>query len=164
MALKEPQTEDRRWLRAAIEWARQCPSSDTAFSVGAIIVADGVEISQGFSRETDAHDHAEEAALAKLAPADPRLRRATIYSSLEPCSTRRSRRLTCTELIRAARIPRVVFALREPPLFVDCHGAEELRTSGVVVVELPEMAAGVRAVNSHLLSAIEQPAKEPEAG
>jgi diaminohydroxyphosphoribosylaminopyrimidine deaminase/5-amino-6-(5-phosphoribosylamino)uracil reductase len=49
-------------------------------------------------------------------------------------------------------------------LFVDCYGAEELTTSGVVVVELPEMAAGVRAVNSHLLGAIDQPAKEPEAG
>jgi diaminohydroxyphosphoribosylaminopyrimidine deaminase/5-amino-6-(5-phosphoribosylamino)uracil reductase len=45
----------------------------------------------------------------------------------------------------------VVFALREPPLFADCHGAELLERAGVEVLELPELAAGVRAVNAHLL-------------
>jgi diaminohydroxyphosphoribosylaminopyrimidine deaminase/5-amino-6-(5-phosphoribosylamino)uracil reductase len=142
--------EDRRWLQLAIDLAYQCPPSESAFSVGAVIVAGGEEIARGYSRETDAHAHAEEAALAKLDPADPRLTRATIYSSLEPCSTRRSRPRTCTQLILSARIPRVVFAWREPGLFVDGQGAENLRASGVQVVEIPDLAEPARGANAHL--------------
>jgi diaminohydroxyphosphoribosylaminopyrimidine deaminase/5-amino-6-(5-phosphoribosylamino)uracil reductase len=142
---------DRHWLALAVELSRRCPPSATAFSVGAVVVADGREIARGHSRETDAHVHAEEAALAKLDADDERLRRATIYTSLEPCSTRRSRSDTCTQLILRAGIPRVVFAWREPEVFVDCHGAEDLRASGVEVVEMPELADAVRAVNAHLL-------------
>ena len=44
-----------------------------------------------------------------------------------------------------------MFALREPPLFADCDGAELLARAGVEVVELPALAAEVRAVNAHLL-------------
>jgi hypothetical protein len=46
----------------------------------------------------------------------------------------------------------VVFALREPSVFVDCRGAEELAEAGVTVVELPELAGQVRDVNAHLIS------------
>ena len=51
----------------------------------------------------------------------------TIYSSLEPCSARASRPRTCTDLILAAHIGRVVFAWREPSIFVEGRGAELLR-------------------------------------
>ncbi len=81
--------EDYEWMRVAIALAHQCPSSPDAYSVGAVIVdRDGKEISRGYSRETDSHVHADESALAKLAQDDPRLKTATIYSTLEPCSQR----------------------------------------------------------------------------
>jgi 5-amino-6-(5-phosphoribosylamino)uracil reductase len=143
---------DRHWLGAAIEQARRCPPSRTAFSVGAVIVdAAGREISRGYSRESDPVVHAEESALAKVDPADPRLAGATIYSSLEPCSLRKSRPAPCAELIRAAGIPRVVYAWREPVLFVDGHGAEELAGAGVEVVQIADLADEARTVNAHLL-------------
>src|SRR5262249_14950364 len=82
-------------------------------------------------------------ALAKAAGAH--LGRATLYTSLEPCSVRRSRSRTCTELILAAGIRRVVFAMREPPTFADCRGFEELDKAGVDVVELTALAGLVRA-------------------
>lgn len=150
------QVEDHRWLQAAIDLACQCPPSDVAFSVGAFIVADGEEISRAFSRETDPYVHAEEAALAKLDPDDPRLARATIYTSLEPCSKRSSRNVTCTQLIQRTGIHRVVFASREPSVFVDCRGAEDLIAAGIMVIEIPDMADGVRAINAHLFRRVEQ--------
>ena len=56
-------------------------------------------LATGFSREQEDHDHAEEVALRKLAQGkpgpDPRLRHATIYSSLVPCGARASRPVTC---------------------------------------------------------------------
>jgi pyrimidine deaminase RibD-like protein len=146
-------TNDRDWLRLACDLAELCPPSETAFSVGAVVVADdGEEIARGYSRETDPHVHAEESALSKISPDDPRLAGATIYSSLEPCSTRRSRPKTCTRLILDAGVQRVVMAWREPQLFVDCHGAEELAAAGVTVLEIPELAERAREPNAHLLS------------
>ena len=144
--------DDRRWMARAIALSRRCPPSRTAYSVGAILVdADGNEIASGYSRDTDPHIHAEESALAKLPPGDPRLARATLYSTLEPCTKRRSRPVPCAELILRAGVPRVVMAWREPDLFVtDCTGVETLRAGGVDVVELPDLAAEARQVNGHL--------------
>ncbi|MQA84058.1 MAG: 5-amino-6-(5-phosphoribosylamino)uracil reductase [Streptosporangiales bacterium] len=151
-AAADPTQADRLWLRKAIELSRNCPPSTTAFSVGAIIVdADGV-VATGYSRERDPRDHAEEAALTKVAPADPRLAGATLYSSLEPCSSRASRPRSCTELILAAGIRRVVFAWREPAIFVDPRGARNLSDAGVEVVELSDLADRVREINAHLLT------------
>ncbi|WP_370592707.1 deaminase [Streptomyces sp. NBRC 109706] len=144
--------ERSRWLRETIALAGRCPPSDTAFAVGAVIVdADGQPLATGYSREADPVEHAEEAALRKLPPADPRLRTATLYSSLEPCGERASRPLTCAELIIAAGIPRVVYAWREPPLFVERAGAARLTAAGVHVVEHPELAAPAREINRDLL-------------
>ena len=142
-------------MRLAVSLAWRCPPSDTAFSVGAVIVdADGAELSRGFSREGgDPEVHAEEAALGKLSPGDPRLAGATIYSTLEPCSQRQSRPRTCTELIIAAGLRRVVIAWREPALFVaDCQGYELLSGAGLTVAELPEFATAAAAPNRHLIS------------
>ena len=141
-------------MRLAVSLAWLCPPSRTAFSVGAVVVdADGVELSRGFSREGgDLALHAEEAALGKVAPGEPRLAGATIYSTLEPCSQRKSRSRTCTELIIAAGLRRVVIAWREPALFVaDCQGAELLASAGIEVTELPEFAADARGPNRHLV-------------
>lgn len=146
-------TSELQWLTRAVELSRNCPPSTTAFSVGAVIVgADGELLSEGWSRESDPNDHAEEAALAKLPAGDPRLRGATVYSSLEPCGQRASRPLTCAQRIIAAGVPRVVVAWREPDLFVTaCQGTALLTAAGVEVVELPELAQAAREVNAHLL-------------
>ena len=152
-----PGGPDHRFLRWAVELSRLCPPSDSAFSVGAVIVGeDGEVLATGFSREQEDHDHAEEVALRKLAPGkhpaglipalgpDPRLRHATIYSSLVPCGARASRPVTCVQHIVAAGIPRVVFAWREPRLFTGGEGAEQLRAAGVAVTEVPGLAERAR--------------------
>lgn len=145
--------QDRRWLSLAIDLSKHCPPSQTAFSVGAVIIDDhGTEISRGHSREKP-HIHAEESALAKLAPGDDRLRTATLYSSLEPCTHRSSRPETCTDLIITAGIPRVVIAWREPPTFVRApNGIQTLRTAGITIIEYPDLAPAAAAVNATLLT------------
>jgi diaminohydroxyphosphoribosylaminopyrimidine deaminase / 5-amino-6-(5-phosphoribosylamino)uracil reductase len=148
----QPDGRDYEWLELAIEESRRCPPSDRAYSVGAVIVDErGTEVARGHSRESGAHVHAEEAALGKVPAGDPRLPAATIYASLEPCSRRASRPLSCTELIITAGIGRVVFAWREPDIFVPgADGRERLARAGVAVRELPELAGRARAVNAHL--------------
>ncbi|GLY95317.1 deaminase [Actinoplanes sp. NBRC 103695] len=142
---------DRHWLGAAIDLSRLSPPSPAHYAVGAVIVsAAGEVLATGYTGEGDDHDHAEEVALAKLAPGVD-LTGATIYSSLEPCTMRRSRPYPCTGLILNFRIERVVFALREPEIFADCTGLETLRAAGVDVVEMSALGREVAAINAHIL-------------
>jgi 5-amino-6-(5-phosphoribosylamino)uracil reductase len=150
-----PGGPDHRFLSWAVELSRLSPPSDSAFSVGAVVVGEeGEVLATGFSREQEDHDHAEEVALRKLARGklgpDPRLRHATLYSSLVPCGARASRPVTCVQHIVAAGIPRVVFAWREPRLFTAGEGAEQLRAAGVSVTQLPDLAERARVINAHL--------------
>lgn len=144
--------DDERWMRRAIELAHRCTPVGGAYSVGAVILdAGGVEIAHGWSRDTDAGVHAEESALAKLSPDDPQLAGATLYSTLEPCSSRASRPRPCAGLILDAGIRRVVIAWREPSLFVaHCVGVETLAEHGVEVTLLDELAEAAREPNRHL--------------
>ncbi|UUU23241.1 dihydrofolate reductase family protein [Streptomyces sp. DSM 40750] len=146
---------DRHWLALACELAAECPPSPTAFSVGAVVVAeDGTELARGHSREGgDPVVHAEEAALAKLDPADPRLASATVYSSLEPCARRASRPAPCARLVLDAGVRRVVTAWREPDTFVAdaAVGNAVLSAEGADVVVLPEYEERAKAPNGHLL-------------
>ena len=148
-----PAAADHHWLALACDLAAECPPSRTAFSVGAVIVAaDGTELARGHSREAgDPVVHAEEAALAKLDPADPRLASATVYSSLEPCAHRASRPKPCARLILDAGVRRVVTAWREPDTFVaGADGSGLLAGQGVEVVVLEEYAGRAKAPNQHL--------------
>ncbi|MGY0231398.1 dCMP deaminase [Longispora urticae] len=144
------------WMGEAIREADKCPPDEKAYSVGAIIVgSDGKELSRGFSREVGRF-HAEESALEKLDAEDPRLATATIYSTLEPCTERKSGRMSgtlgsCTALILRAGIKVVVIAWTEPDYFVaDCVGVETLEAAGVTVIQMPELASAAKAANAHL--------------
>lgn len=163
---------DRRWLLEAIGLSSRCPPSQTAYSVGAVLVAaDGSVLSTGYSRENAPGDHAEEIALAKVglpaaagaaaagaaaaapatAGAAPELATATLYSSLEPCAVRASRPVPCADLIIASGVGRVVIAWTEPPVLAPGGGTRRLRAAGVEVVEMPELATLAREVNAQLL-------------
>ncbi|CAL9481135.1 dihydrofolate reductase family protein [Streptomyces sp. enrichment culture] len=148
-----PSAADHHWLALACELAALCPPSETAFSVGAVVVAaDGTELARGYSREGgDPVVHAEEAALARTDPADPRLAGATVYSSLEPCARRASRPAPCARLILDAGVRRVVTAWREPDTFVaDADGSAVLADGGATVLVLPEYEQRAKAPNAHL--------------
>ncbi|MFC8675126.1 dihydrofolate reductase family protein [Streptomyces griseorubiginosus] len=149
-----PAAADHHWLALACRLAAQCPPSRTAFSVGAVVVAaDGAELARGHSRESgDPVVHAEEAALAKIAPDDPRLPSATVYTSLEPCTHRASRPAPCARLILDAGVRRVVTAWREPDTFVTgADGTGLLTGQGVDVVVLTDHEDEAKAPNRHLL-------------
>jgi len=140
--------DDARWMARAVELAERCPPSTTAFSVGAVIVADGRAVGEGWSRAEDPSDHAEEVALRQAGEA---ARGATAYSSMEPCGHRASRPDPCARLLIAAGVGRVVYALGEPLNFVDAPGGDAiLRENGVVVAVMPEFAAAAERPNAHL--------------
>ena len=143
--------DDESLLRKAIDVSRNAPPSQEAFSVGCVIAApDGTVLTTGYSRERGAHSHAEQVAIEKAAELHLDLRDATLYTSLEPCSARRSGLHDCAARILEAGIRRVVFAMHEPPVFVEGHGAEVLVAGGIEVIELDTDAAQVAQINAHV--------------
>jgi diaminohydroxyphosphoribosylaminopyrimidine deaminase/5-amino-6-(5-phosphoribosylamino)uracil reductase len=145
--------KDRDWLQQAIELSRNCPPSQKAFSVGAIICGiNGELIASGYSREQSSNEHAEETAIRKALEQGKDLSGATIYSSLEPCSPRLSGKASCTDQIIYSGIKRVVFALHEPPVFVVCNGAERLREHNIEAIIMDELANLVKEINQPVLT------------
>ena len=150
MTFQPPTADDRRFLAEAVDLSRRCAPSTTAFSVGALVVRNADIVSTGFSREERADEHAEEIAIRRAEAAGQSLHGCTLYSSLEPCSVRKSGRRACCDRIVEAGIARVVYASAEPPVFVPGRGAARLRAAGVDVLQVEEMAGAVRQVNAHL--------------
>lgn len=135
----------------AIEVSRHSPPSATAYRVGAVVVAVDGRAFEGYTHETGPRNHAEEEAIAKAVNAGVNLSGAAIYASMEPCSTRASKPVSCSELIIGHGMRKVVYALGEPPLFATCTGAANLAAAGVEVVQIADLADEVRRVNGHLL-------------
>jgi pyrimidine deaminase RibD-like protein len=145
---------DRSLLARAIELSASAPPSHGAYSVGCIIADDDDTIvATGYSRELGPAYHAEQVALEKALGDARDLRRATLYTSMEPCSVRRSGLRPCTSRILDAGIARVVFAMHEPRVFVEGHGADVLRLAGVEVIELGDDADAVAKINAHIVGA-----------
>lgn len=98
-------------MRRALELAREGERLGEV-PVGAVVVANGGIIGEGFNAPISRHDataHAEVEALRQAGAAigNYRLENATLYVTLEPCTM-------CVGALVHARIARVVFAASEP--------------------------------------------------
>lgn len=127
---------DDHFMRRAImlakqAWGRTHPNP----LVGAVIVENGEVVAEGFHAR-DGGPHAERVALNNLGRA-PKAG-ATLYVTLEPCSTQ-GRTGACCDAIRAAGIRRVVVGATDPNPAHAGRGFAVLRAAGA------EVAAGVLA-------------------
>ena len=116
----------RALLLAQRAWGATHPNP----MVGCVVVEDGRVTAEGF-HEKDGGPHAERVALASLLrnPAAG----ATLYATLEPCSTP-GRTGACTDAILAAGIRRVVVGATDPNPAHSGRGFEVLRKAGVEVI------------------------------
>lgn len=121
---------DERFMARAIELARaQLGKTAPNPSVGCVIVREGVIVGEGATGK-GGRPHAEEVALKA---AGDKAQDATAYVSLEPCNARSSGALSCSQLMIAAGIERVVIACEDPhPL--GAHGVSRLGAAGVEVM------------------------------
>jgi diaminohydroxyphosphoribosylaminopyrimidine deaminase/5-amino-6-(5-phosphoribosylamino)uracil reductase len=120
-----------RFMRRALElarsvWGKTHPNP----MVGAVIVEEGVVVAEG-ATAPDGGPHAER--LALLARGKPPRPGATLYVTLEPCSTA-GRTGACTDAIIAAGLKRVVVGATDPNPAHAGRGFEILRAAGVEVV------------------------------
>ena len=107
----DQEKRDLHFMRAAMAQARKAEKLDEV-PIGCVIVREGKIVARGYNRRmTDKSTlaHAEITAIRKACrkAGDWRLEDCTLYVTLEPCPM-------CAGAIVQARIPRVVFAARNP--------------------------------------------------
>ena len=125
------EADDRIWMERVFELARRAVGITFPNPlVGAVVVAEGRIIGEGFHRGAGT-PHAE--ALALEAAGDE-ARGATVYLNLEPCC-HYGRTPPCTDVIRSAGIARVVFSMYDPDERMRGEGARSLERKGITVEE-----------------------------
>ena len=96
-------------------------------NVGCVIVLGGKVVGRGATGD-GGRPHAEAAALAE---AGKKAKGATLYTTLEPCAHPSERGPTCSAIIPAAGIVRVVAALKDPDSRTAGQGIKMLRQAGL---------------------------------
>ena len=120
---------DEKWMRDALVLARRGEGRTRPNPpVGAVVVAHDLEVGHGYHARAGA-PHAEIAALNK---ANTKAKAATLYVTLEPCSTH-GKTPPCVDAIISAGIQRVVVGVRDPNPKHKGRGLRMLRKAGVDV-------------------------------
>jgi diaminohydroxyphosphoribosylaminopyrimidine deaminase/5-amino-6-(5-phosphoribosylamino)uracil reductase len=133
-------------MRRALELAaRGLYSTQPNPRVGAVLARDEAIVGEGW-HERAGEAHAEPIAIRA---AGERARGATAYVTLEPCS-HHGRTPPCVDVLLAAGVRRVVYALGDPNPKVNGAGAARLKAAGVAV-QAGLLAAEAEALNEGFL-------------
>jgi diaminohydroxyphosphoribosylaminopyrimidine deaminase/5-amino-6-(5-phosphoribosylamino)uracil reductase len=121
---------DDQFMRAALKEARKgLGQTSPNPAVGAVLVIDNRVVATGHHRQAG-HDHAEIECLRNFgAPVPPR---ATLYVTLEPCSTA-GRTAPCTDAILNARVKNLVVGAIDPNPRHSGRGIVLLQSAGIDV-------------------------------
>lgn len=133
-----PEDDDRKFAKLAIEEARQSISEQDGKAhpmVGAAIVKDGKILATAHRGEA-AGNHAEFTALDKKL-ADEAVFGATVYTTLEPCTTRNHPKIPCAKRIIDRKVARVVVGMLDPDPRITGRGILALRNANIAIDLFP---------------------------
>lgn len=106
---------DIDFMKMAIQEAKKSKSDDkTDPKVGAVVAKNGRLLGKAHRGETGKGHHAEFAVLQKKVRSIELLEGATLYTTLEPCTTRSHEKRPCANWILEKKIERVVVGMLDP--------------------------------------------------
>src|SRR6266446_9897550 len=149
---------DRTFARLAIDEARKSiPESDGRPhpKVGAVVVKDGKVLSTAHRGEVPGN-HAEFTALERNLP-DVAVAGATVYTTLEPCTTRNPPKIPCADRLIERRVARVVIGILDPDERIRGKGQRKLSNAGIATSLFPhDLAMEVEELNREFTRFCEQ--------
>lgn len=153
--------EDRRFAQMAIEEARKSVPEDGRAhpKVGAIIVKDGRVVSKAHRGENP-KCHAEYIALENKLP-DDLIAGATVYTTLEPCTTRNHPKIPCAKRLIERKVARVVIGMLDPNPDIRGIGEQLLSEANIETQLFPrDLKAQVEELNREFIR--EQKQRQPK--
>jgi pyrimidine deaminase RibD-like protein len=149
---------DRKYMLQAISEAAKCQGEDNRIhpKVGVLVVKNGEVLSSAFRGEIDSGEHAEFTALEKKLSTQS-VAGATVYTTLEPCTTRNHPKIPCANRLIERKIARVVIGMLDPNQQICGKGLRRLREANITTDLFPsDLMAQVEEQNREFIREYQQ--------
>lgn len=151
MIIDESIEKIREYMRISIDAGKKCKPENEEHKpkVGALLVKDGVILESAFRGEISPGAHAEFTLLVlknKIKNFD--CSGATLFTTLEPCTSRKNGKKPCAEWIIEKKISKVYIGMYDPNPVIMGKGYDLLRQNGIEVYDyFPEFSQEIKEDN-----------------
>lgn len=150
---------DIAMMKLAIEEARKCVSEDTRVHprVGVVVTKGQTLLASAYRGQKSPGEHAEYTILEQML-SDVAVAGATIYTTLEPCTTRNPPKIPCADRLIERKVARVNIGMLDPDRRIRGNGFMGLRAANIGVGVFPDhLMAEIEELNREFIRSVAAP-------